>query len=347
MALQILELTRNEHASVEDLQRVLVTDPALSGQILKFANSALARGNSEARTVGEAVVRLGMANVRQLALGFSLLSAARCGPCEGFDYNRFWSRSLASGVAAQCLAPLVPRTAPDEAFTCGLLGSIGTLCLASVHPRDFASILARWDGAEDSGLRQLELEVLLTDHNQVTAALMENWGLPDRYSVAIVAQADLGRGGEVPSGLTSVLAVARDIAEMCLAPDARRPELAESLLARGESLGLASANVIAASDQALEEWSRLGEVLDILTEDVPSLAELARNGPAASRRATGLPPMARRTRTGMRTPSSWIPKTSPCACWWWMTRRWTARSSRPTSPAKATGSNWPRTAARA
>jgi diguanylate cyclase (GGDEF)-like protein len=275
VALQILELTRDVNASVEDLKRVLVADPALSGQILKFANSALARGNTEVASVGDAVVRLGMSTVQQLALGFSLLSAARQGPCEGFDYNRFWSRSLATGVAAQNLAPLTRRTAADEAFTCGLLGTIGQLCLASVHPRDYASVLARWDGATDAGLRHLEQEILLIDHDEVTAALMENWGLPERYRDAIMGLRHLDAQGVVASDLSRVLGVAIDVAEICVADDERRPILTEVLLDRAESLGLAAAGVIAASDRAREDWSRLGEVLDIITEDVPSLTELA------------------------------------------------------------------------
>ena len=170
VALQILELTRDVNASVEDLKRVLVADPALSGQILKYANSALARGNTEVAAVGEAVVRLGMSTVQHLALGFSLLSAARRAPARA-------STTTASGRARSPRA-WRPRTwprwcagpRPDEAFTCGLLGRHRpALALASVHPRDYASVLARWDGV-DEGLRDLEHEILLIDHDEVTAA---------------------------------------------------------------------------------------------------------------------------------------------------------------------------------
>jgi len=275
VALQILELTRDEHASVEDLQRVLVADPALSGRILKFANSAGARGNSEARTVGEAVVRLGMATVQHLALGFSLLSAARSGPCEGFDYNRFWSGSLARAVAAQSLAPLVRRTPADEAFTCGLLGRIGALCLASVHHRDYAEVLRRWNDGTQDALRALEQEILLIDHDQVTTALLNSWGLPERYGEAVMTQRRLAGSAEVASGLATVLAIACDLAALCLADDARRPDLAAELLQHAEVMGLSGSAVITATDRALEQWAMLGEVLDIMTEDVPSLTELS------------------------------------------------------------------------
>ncbi|MEZ4386267.1 MAG: diguanylate cyclase [Candidatus Krumholzibacteriia bacterium] len=275
VALQILELSRNEYASVEDLQRVLVADPALSGQLLKYANSAMARGGNEARTVGEAVVRLGMGTVQHLALGFSLLSASRSGPCAGFDYNRFWSGSLARAIAAQSLAPMVHRTPADEAFTCGLLAGIGALSLASVHSRDYAEVLGRWHNGTVEHLRELEQEALLIDHDEVTVALMKSWGLPERYGDAVMARQEIERNGKVASGLATVLAVAGDLAGLCLATDDRRPDLAEELLTRAEVLGLPSAAVIEATDRALQQWAALGETLDILTEDVPSLTELA------------------------------------------------------------------------
>ena len=275
VALQILELTRNEYSSVEDLQRVLMADPALSGQLLKYANCAGARGSIEARTVSEAVVRLGMATVQHLALGFSLLSAARSGPCEGFDYNRYWSSSLARAVAAQNLAPLVRKAPGDEAFTCGLLGGIGSLCLASVHSRDYARVLRRWDNGSQQALLDLEREILLIDHNQVTASLLDSWGLPERYGQAVLAQPQLEQNGDVASGLATVLAVAGDLAVMCMSDAVQRPNLAEALLDRAEVLGLANADVIRATDQALGQWATLGETLDVITEDVPSLTELA------------------------------------------------------------------------
>ena len=89
VGLSILQLTQDENASSDELALVLQRDPALAGQILKYANSAQSRSSSKITTVTEAVVRLGTSLVRQLALGFSVLSNARSGPCETFDYINF------------------------------------------------------------------------------------------------------------------------------------------------------------------------------------------------------------------------------------------------------------------
>lgn len=46
---------------------------------------------------------VGIQSVRQVVLAFSLVSGNRHGQCPGFDYDVFWSRSAATGVATQLL----------------------------------------------------------------------------------------------------------------------------------------------------------------------------------------------------------------------------------------------------
>lgn len=271
VALRILELTRDPDASIEDLQRTLTSDPALAGRVLQYANCAQVCGAREVRTVSEAVVRLGMRTVRQLALGFSVLAQARSGPCEGFDYNGFWSRSLAQAVGGQALAPHCKGATAEEAFTCGLLGGIGMLSLASVHPQKYGEVLGRWNGHDRDQLAALEQEVLLVSHDQVTAALFERWGLPADYAAAIVAPGD--DATRLP--LARVLTAAAAMADLCMAPDEGRGPLLLALLDRAAALGVAREQALEASEAALADWKRLGDVLDIITEDLPSLATLA------------------------------------------------------------------------
>ena len=282
VALRILELTRDADASLDELQQVLSADPALAGRVLQYANSSLLSGNREVRTVGEAVVRLGMRTLRQVALTFSLLASARSGPCPQFDYNGFWSRSLAVAVGAQSLAGLVREVLPEEAFTCGLLARIGSLALASVHPRSYGTLLARWDGVDAAALRTLEQETLFLDHDQVTVALMSHWSLPAEYRQAVTAQGALAAAPDAGApSLDRVLATAAAMAEVCVACESSRAPLAAALLDRAAELGFPREQVGRAVDTALAEWARMGQVLDIITEDLPTLAELSTRHDAA------------------------------------------------------------------
>jgi hypothetical protein len=127
VALAILRLGEAETTTPQEIAQILQTDPALSGRVLKIANSAYCGRTRPIGSVREAVTHLGIRLVRNVALGFSLVSQCGRGACRGFDYGGFWSRSLAMGVAAQEVAGYVGQIAPAEAFTCGLLAQVGRL----------------------------------------------------------------------------------------------------------------------------------------------------------------------------------------------------------------------------
>jgi HD-like signal output (HDOD) protein len=107
--------------------------------------------------------------VRNVSLGFSLLSSNRSGRCKAFDYDAHWSQSLATAVACKAVAQLVGGVQPDEAFTLGLLSGIGRLALASVHPATYGQILELAQGASDQRLAEIEQECLGINHRELAA----------------------------------------------------------------------------------------------------------------------------------------------------------------------------------
>ena len=116
VALEILRLSRRDDVRLPDIARVVKSDPALAGRLMQLANSAGAGQQRPALSVDEAITRVGLAAVRQAALGFSMLAANREGACAGFDYDGYWARALATGIAAQALARPTRAGAPEECF---------------------------------------------------------------------------------------------------------------------------------------------------------------------------------------------------------------------------------------
>jgi two-component system, cell cycle response regulator len=277
VAMEILRLTRDPDASTAELSQVLATDPALAAQILKYANSAQVRTGQSARSVNEAVVRLGLATVRQLALGFSLLSRARSGPCAAFDYNGFWTESLAAAVCGQTLGHHLRNVVPDEAFTCGLLGQIGRLCLASVHPEQYSQVLQRWRDDPAVPLRRLETEIFSIDHVAIAVALFADWGLPESYRQAVGLQDHTEGIQALPASqqtLPRLLNLARQLAAICVAQPPARPPLVQELLRQASAVDLDEAMLAGGCEQALLEWQHMGQVLDLLVGDVPPIQDL-------------------------------------------------------------------------
>jgi two-component system cell cycle response regulator len=80
VALAVMEMSRREEATLDEVARVVQTDPALSSRLLRLCNAA-ANGGRPVASIREAVLRLGMTAVRQLAMGFSLVDQHLQGPC--------------------------------------------------------------------------------------------------------------------------------------------------------------------------------------------------------------------------------------------------------------------------
>jgi diguanylate cyclase (GGDEF)-like protein len=198
VGLAILRLTQDEKAPVEALVRCVQADPALSGRILKRANQDRAIGEAPSTTLVQAAQRLGFRELRRIALGFTLVTSDRSGFCANFEYERFWSGSLACAIAARALAERLGMCDAEEAFTCGLLARIGALALATVHTEAYGHLLAELPPRADAELCRGERRAFGIDHWEVSASLLGDWGLADVYSGAVLAVVQR-TGEEAPS----------------------------------------------------------------------------------------------------------------------------------------------------
>ncbi|HEX5270421.1 MAG TPA: HDOD domain-containing protein, partial [Gemmataceae bacterium] len=288
VALEILRLAGSEKATAHDIAHAVQSDPALAGRILKIANSAVAGRSRPVASVREAVTHLGVRLVRNVALGFSLVSQSGRGGCHDFDYRTFWSASLATGVAAQALARHGHVIAPAEAFTCGLLAQVGRLALASIYPDAYGEILSAADRHDPADLCRRERERFATDHTELTGALLADWGLP-----VVCAEAaehhERPDGPDVPEGdrlrhLTRMLNLASQMAAVCVSPDDGRSEHVLGLFDAGEAVGLPAPALLGLCDEVVGEWQDWGRLLQVDTHAVPPFAELVRQAREAARR---------------------------------------------------------------
>ena len=180
VALRVLELARSDDASLEDLQKTISSDPALSSKILKFVNSPAAGLGRSTASLEEAVNHIGLRGVQLMALSFSLVSSGKstAGKSASFDYDRFWSRSLACAVAAKVLARTVGRIDPNEAFITGLLFHIGQLAITLALPDEYEELL-KIVAEHPHTLLALEQEKLGTTHVDASAWLLQQWRIPE------------------------------------------------------------------------------------------------------------------------------------------------------------------------
>ena len=277
VALAIMEISRREDASLTEVARVVQTDPALSGRMLRLANSAARAGRAIA-SVNEAILHLGLNTVRNLAMGFSLVDQYPQGPCQGFDYAKFWSHSLLMAVSCQELAAEIRVGTPDELFACGLLAQIGQLAMATVYPGEYTAILDR--AAEGETLLTLEREILEVDHNEFSAAILNDCGMPKALAEPLYyheapEQSGFAEGSR-PYQLAHLFFHARRMADLGLASETERHNKISELMRLGGQIGLDAESFGALFDRVVLQWREWGELLKVPAVPLPSFDSMAK-----------------------------------------------------------------------
>jgi HD-like signal output (HDOD) protein len=121
VAFELLRQFRESEVDLKETSEIIQKDPALSASVLRFVNSAAFGIRREITSITHAISLLGLNAIRTLALSFSLVRGLRSTDHKGFDYTRFWQRSLLSGMAARALGSTKGVTDREGLFLAGLL----------------------------------------------------------------------------------------------------------------------------------------------------------------------------------------------------------------------------------
>src|SRR5690242_9985512 len=126
---KILQLVDAETASGKELIAVVERDQALTGKLLRLANSAFFGQSRRVATIPRAVVLLGFSTVRNLALGVKVWDALGSGIARN-RLEELWLHAVAVAAATKAVVARVRAGDPDEAFTAALLHDVGRLVIA-------------------------------------------------------------------------------------------------------------------------------------------------------------------------------------------------------------------------
>jgi putative nucleotidyltransferase with HDIG domain len=254
---QIFGLINDSKATMSDFERVVRPDAGLTANLLRSANSAFYRGAREITSVRDAITRMGMRRVFEIAASASF---ARTIPPVLTGYGTssevYWAHSVAVAVLSDRIGREVGFTYPDLAFTAGLLHDLGKIVVATwldsnpnlaVPPRALATV-------------EQEVAVLGASHAEFGEALALKWNLPKDIAGAARWH---HAAGDAPSAtlryLSTVVQVADGAAHLAGFGEGFEGEVldVESL----ERLGLTEARVGGIVDVVKPEIERTRELL--------------------------------------------------------------------------------------
>ncbi|HET6201407.1 MAG TPA: HDOD domain-containing protein [Planctomycetota bacterium] len=184
IALDVVQLCGRDDVALEDLGRAVMRDPALTSRLLRIANSAAFGRPRQIASVPQAISLLGLRTVRVVALASALIDNVEHRRIPGFDYEGFWRNSVAAALASRSFSEISSKPHPDEAFVVGLLQDLGLYGLADALMDRYLELLqtAQEQGQE---LALLEEERLGVNHADISSALLESWGFPERIVEAV------------------------------------------------------------------------------------------------------------------------------------------------------------------
>ncbi len=178
IANKIVQVTRNDNKSVNQLLPIIEKDPPFAMKILKLANSAYYGSLDEIKSLKQAVVGIGMKALHQLALSFSVLSVfANMKDEEGLYWSDFWMHSVACAHIAELLNKKLGLAIPGSPYSLGLLHDIGKLVLHRIDPVLYTKA-ANYAKEKSLTSMESEQEMFGITHEDTGKWIAEKWKLP-------------------------------------------------------------------------------------------------------------------------------------------------------------------------
>jgi len=176
--IRIRELIDDEASTIDDISEVILLDPALSGTVLKLANSPFFNYPGKIDTISKAVLVLGITEVYNLVIAYFTTEAFKSIDANQDYLDEFWIKSIDCALLMKFLGTNLGIVHAERLFILGLLHNLGELV---VH-----QIAAEKQKACES--YELELlpwvkqqDILGFTFGQCSAGLLREWQLP--YSI--------------------------------------------------------------------------------------------------------------------------------------------------------------------
>lgn len=175
VALRIMELVSNERSTIDQFAEVIQSDQALTGRLLRLANSAHYAQRKPVTSLNRTMVLIGMDRLKAMALGFHLSKAAAADD-SAFGFKRQWTVSLFRAWFALRLAERFDKSISGEAFIIGLMSDSGVPMMPRLAGEQYAELVTP---EMPPALRlKNEFEHFEFTHVDVAAVLCRLWRFP-------------------------------------------------------------------------------------------------------------------------------------------------------------------------
>jgi len=174
-------LAAENNGEIRPLIDNIETEPNIVAKVIGVANSAAFGSQQPVRSIKDAIIKLGIIQLKSLVFGLILGARFDSRKCPSFDTGRFWRDSM---LLAYCATLMVDHCHNmqfnrNEVYSVALVLRIGMLALVNIAPLEMNELLSRDDVGD---LLMKERSVFNgIDHFDAGAVLLNHWQLPQMY----------------------------------------------------------------------------------------------------------------------------------------------------------------------
>ena len=182
---KMLIICKDPNTAIEDVAKLVETDPGITVKILSIVNSAYFNLRSRVSAISDAVLFLGIDEIKKICLGVTFFETmVKSGRKQQFDRTFFWRHCLCVASLSQTIAEQIGYPSPGDAYTAGLLHDFGRIVLdrsGRVNYADFCNNAGNCTGT----LVEEEREIIGIGHDDLGAYYANHWGFPPKLCLAI------------------------------------------------------------------------------------------------------------------------------------------------------------------
>ena len=132
---QLYKALDDPNMNMSKLSKIIVTDPILTGKILKIANSAYFGMQQKVYSIGHALMIIGLLNIKTVLCQDGLLRLLKAkNSTESFMIDSLWEHATLTSVCASHIQSLFDGLDKGTLFTLGLLHDVGKFVMNDLTP---------------------------------------------------------------------------------------------------------------------------------------------------------------------------------------------------------------------
>jgi putative nucleotidyltransferase with HDIG domain len=177
---KVIDETSKADPDLHTIDKAISSDTVLAAKVLRIVNSAYYGLSRQVSSVSQAVMIIGLSQVRTITLSVGSMSALSGNkPIDTEGTQRFWKHAFGTSAACQILASQcgLDHKSLDTLNTIGILHDVGRMFLFV----NFDEVYDRFvETAKEKNwtYETSERELLGESHAEIGAIIAEKWGLP-------------------------------------------------------------------------------------------------------------------------------------------------------------------------